>query len=123
MGLLRSSFRRALPISRVGAALWAWQHRKEIAGWAGWATRAAPRLIAGNQRDVLAEGRLRARMTSDPRTRSAVGLDVQVVDGVALLTGDADPEVRDAVVEIATGTSGVTRVRDEIRERSGGRRR
>ncbi|MBW3575036.1 MAG: BON domain-containing protein [Actinobacteria bacterium] len=118
MGLLRSSFRRALPVSRVGAALWAWQHRKEIAGWAGWAARAAPRVVAGNQRDVVAEGRLRARLSSDPRTRSASNLDVEVVEGVAILAGEVDPEVHDAVVELATGASGVMRVRDEIRERT-----
>ena len=108
--------RRALPVSRVGAALWAWQHRKEIAGWAGWVARAAPRVVAGSQRDVLAEGRLRVRLTSDPRTRAAEGLHVEVVDGVAVLGGDADPEAQDAAVEIATGIPGVNRVRAEIRE-------
>lgn len=117
MGLLRSSLRRTLPLSRMGAALWAWQHRQEIAGWAGWVVRAAPRLVAGNQRDVLAEGRLRVRLHGDPRTRQAAGIDVEVVDGVAVLGGEAAPEVRDAVVEIATGAAGVSRVRDEIRER------
>ncbi|MDP9419362.1 MAG: BON domain-containing protein [Actinomycetota bacterium] len=117
MGLFRSSLRRALPVSRIGAALWAWQHRKEIAGWAGWAARAAPRVVAGDQRDVLAEGRLRARLKGDPRTREMDGLDVEVLDGVAVLGGSVTPEVHDAVVEIATGASGVARVRDEIRER------
>lgn len=122
MRLLRSSLRRALPVSRVGAALWAWQHREEIAGWAGWAIRSAPRVVAGNQRDVLAEGRLRARISGDPRTRRVDGVEMEVVDGVALLGGTAAPEVHDAVVELATGTTGVVRVRDEISER-GARRR
>ena len=114
--------RRALPISRVGAALWAWQHRREIAGWAGWAARAAPRVMAGNQRDVLAEGRLRMRLTSDGRTAGASDLEVEVVDGVAVLTGEAEPEAADAAVELATGIPGVTRVRSELRERVARRR-
>ena len=114
--------RRALPISRVGAALWAWQHRREIAGWAGWAARAAPRVVAGNQRDVLAEGRLRVRLTNDPRTSGARHVEVEVVDGVAVLAGEAEPEVSDAAVEIATGIPGVTRVRSELRSRVARRR-
>ena len=117
MGLLRSSFRRALPVSRVGAALWAWQHRDEIAGWAGWAAKSAPRLIGGNSRDVLTEGRLRARLSSDPRTRQAPELDVEVVDGVAVLSGSVDPEVHDAAVELAAGASGVSRIRNELHRR------
>lgn len=66
---------------------------------------------------MVAEGRLRARLTGDPRTRHAGDLDIEVIDGVAVLAGSAAPEVHDAVVEIATGTTGVARVRDEISER------
>ena len=120
VGILRSSFRRALPFSRVGAALWAWQHRDQITGWAGWVSRSAPRLVAGDTRDVVAEGRLRARLAGDARTRAALdgggreGLRVEVRDGVAVLGGRLAPEAHDLVVEVATGTGGVTRVRDEI---------
>ncbi len=120
VGILRSTFRRALPFSRVGAALWAWQHRDQITGWAGWASRSAPRLVAGDTRDVVAEGRLRARLAGDARTRAALdvrgkeGLQVEVREGVAVLSGRLAPEAHDLVIEVATGTGGVKRVRDEI---------
>lgn len=120
MGILRSTFRRALPVSRVGVALWAWQHRDQITGWAGWASRSAPRLLAGDTRDLVAEGRLRTRLAADARTRAALdrggrdGLRVEVRDGVAVLEGRLAREAHDLVVEVATGTGGVQRVRDDI---------
>lgn len=120
MGILRSTFRRTLPFSRAGAALWAWQHRKEITGWAGWAVGSAPRLLAGDTRDVVTEGRLRARLSGDARTRAALdgassdGLQIEVREGVAVLRGRLAPQAHDLVVDVATGTSGVQRVRDEI---------
>ena len=123
MGLLRTAVRGALPMSRVGAALWAWRHRNEIGGWAGYVARAAPRVIAGDTTDVVVEGRLRARFTGDARTRNVDGLHVTVQDGVAVLTGMVPPEVHDAAVAIATNTNGVLRVRDELTEPSRRRRR
>ncbi len=118
VGILGSTFRRALPLSRAGAALWAWQHRKEITGWAGWVAGSAPRLVAGDTRDVVTEGRLRARLAGDGRTRAALngpgGLEVEVREGVAVLRGRLAPDAHDLVVDVATGTSGVQRVRDEI---------
>ena len=125
MGILRSTFRRALPVSRVGAALWAWQHRDQITGWASWVSRSAPRVVAGDTRDVMAEGRLRARLAADARTRTALdrggreGLQVEVRDGVAVLAGRLTPAAHDLVVEVATGTGGVQRVRDEISDGGG----
>lgn len=123
MGLLRSTFRRALPFSRVGAALWAWQHRDQIAGWAGWAARSAPRLIAGDTKDVVTEGRLRARLSTDSRTRDVDGLQVEVADGVAVLQGAVEASAHDAAVSIAADASGVRRVRDELRDKDNRRRR
>jgi hypothetical protein len=115
MGLVRRVVKDAIPLSRVGVALWGWRHRHEIGGWVGYAARSAPRLVA--ERDaVLAEGRLRARLTADKRTRNVDGLRVEVVDGVATLRGLVPPEAHDAAVAIATNTTGITRVRDELRE-------
>jgi hypothetical protein len=116
MGILRTAIRGALPVSRVGAAMWAWRHRAEIGGWAGYAVRSAPRLVAGDTADVVVEGRLRARLTADRRTRNVDGLHVEVQDGVAVLRGMVPTEVRDAAVAIATNTTGVARVRDELSE-------
>lgn len=97
--------------------MWAWQHRDEITGWAGWVVRSAPRVVAGDTSDVVAEGRLWARLTADPRTRNLPGLRVEVIDGVAVLQGTVPADVRDAAVDIATTASGVQRVRDELQER------
>ncbi len=120
MGILSSTFRRTLPLSRAGAALWAWQHRREITGWAGWVAGSAPRLLAGDTRDVVTEGRLRARLAGDGRTRAALsGLEVEVREGVAVLRGRLAPEAHDLVVDVATGTNGVQRVRDEITDARG----
>lgn len=116
MGLVRTAMRGAFPLSRAGVALWAWRHRSEIGGWAGYAAKSAPRLVAGDKEDVLAEGRLRARLTGDRRTRNVDGLRVEVEGGVAVLRGMVAPEVHDAAVAIATNTVGITRVRDELTE-------
>ncbi len=123
MGLLRGVVRNALPMSRVGVALWGWRHRNEIGGWLGYAARSAPRLVGGDTTDVLTEDRLRARLTADKRTRNVDGLRIDVVDGVAAVRGMVPTEVHDAAVAIATNTTGVSRVRDEIVEPSRRRRR
>lgn len=123
MGILRTVTRSAFPLSRVGVAMWAWRHRSEIGGWAGYVSRSAPRVLAGDTEDVLVEGRLRGRLTADGRTRSVDGLQVEVHDGVAVLRGTVPAEAHDAVLAIATSTTGVRRVRDEITERRGRRSR
>ena len=112
MGLLR----KFVPLSRMGVAMWGWHHRHEIGGWFGYATRSAPKLLAGETADVLLEGRLRARLTADWRTRNVDGLHVSVDDGVVRLSGMVDDKVHDAALAIATNTSGVRRVADDIVE-------
>ena len=104
----------ALPISRVGMALWAWNNRDELVKWGGFAVGAVGRLAEGESGDVLVEARLRARFTADARTRGADGLRVSVADGVATLSGRVPTEVRDAALEIASASSGIRRVRDDI---------
>ena len=116
MGLLRKTLPWATPMGRIGVALWAWKNRGEIAGWAGYALKAAPKVLGNDRDDVLVEGRLRMRLTGDHRTRNVDGLRVDVNEGVATLTGHVDPDVHDAVLSIATNTNGVTRVRDEMTE-------
>jgi osmotically-inducible protein OsmY len=114
MGRISSAARLASPFNRAAVAMWAWQHRGEIAGWAGFAASSAPRLLAGDTSDVLAEGRLRARLTANSRTRNAAGLSVSVRDGVAHLKGEVDVETADVARELATNSAGITRVRDEM---------
>jgi osmotically-inducible protein OsmY len=116
MGLLRKTLPYAFPMGRVGVALWAWKNRDEIGRWAGYAVKSAPKVLGDERRDVITEGRLRARLTGDPRTRGVDGLRVEVQDGVATLQGMVDPDVHDAVLSIATNTNGVQRVRDEMSE-------
>jgi hypothetical protein len=123
MGLLRRSLRSVMPFSRLGAVLWAWRHRGQIAGWAGWMSGALPRVVAGDTRDVVTEGRLRAAFTTDRRIREGDQVRAEVVDGVAVLHGVVSPEAHDAAVSLATTTSGVRRVRDELEETRGRRRR
>jgi osmotically-inducible protein OsmY len=123
MGLVRGLVRNALPVSRVGVTVWAWRHRSEIGGWLGYAARSAPRMAGGRTDDVLTEGRLRGRLTADKRTRNVDGLRVGVEGGVATLRGMVPPEAHDAAVAIATNTSGIQRVRDELTEPSRRRRK
>jgi osmotically-inducible protein OsmY len=126
MGLLRRTLPYAFPMGRVGMAMWAWKNRDEISKWAGYAVKSAPRLLSEERSDVVTEGRLRARLTGDSRTRGVDGIRVEVEDGVAILRGMVDPYVHDAVLSIATNTTGVERVRDEmseIRKRTGFGRR
>lgn len=117
MGRITSAARLASPFNRAAVAMWVWHHRGEIADWAGFAAASGPRLLAGDTGDVLAEGRLRARLTANSRTRTASGLSVSVKDGVAHLRGELDEEVADAAREIATSTSGITRVKDDMTTR------
>jgi osmotically-inducible protein OsmY len=123
MGLLRGAVRGALPATRVGMALWGWRHRNEIGSWITYAAKAAPRVASGDHEAVLAEGRLRARLTGDKRTRNVDGLRVEVLDGVATLRGMVSTEAHDAAIAIATNTPGVHRVRDELVEPARRRRR
>jgi hypothetical protein len=106
--------RTALPVSRVGMAMWAWHNRDEVLSWAGFVAGAVPKLAEGGASDVMTEARLRARLTGDARTRGASGLRVSVRDGVATLSGVVDPAVHDVALDLATATSGITKVRDEL---------
>jgi hypothetical protein len=112
MGLLRRTF----PLSRTAVALWGWHHRHEITHWVSYAMHSAPRLLAGDTADVLLEGRLRARLTADGRTRNVDGLHVYIDNGVVHLTGMVKRDVHEAALAIATNTSGVHRVADKLTE-------
>lgn len=112
MGLVR----KVLPVSRIAITMWAWRHRHEIGGWLGYVARCAPKVVAGDTGDVLHEGRLRARLTADRRTRNVDGLRIEVDDGVVTLRGMVPPDAHDAAVAIATNTSGTQSVRDELSE-------
>jgi osmotically-inducible protein OsmY len=112
--VLRRLIKTAVPVSRVGMAMWAWHNRDELRAWAGFVATAAPKIVEGKANDVLAEARLRARLTADGRTRGAAGLRVSVTDGVATLAGVVDPDVHDVALDLATSTGGIDRVRDDI---------
>lgn len=109
-----------LPIGRATAALWAWKNRRELGRWAGFVWRTVPPSSAGRD-DVLAEGRLRAALAKNPRTRGVPSLVVRVADGTAFLEGHLSPELHDVVASIAQKTKGVDRVECRISDK--GRRR
>jgi osmotically-inducible protein OsmY len=112
--MLRRLIKTAVPVSRVGAAMFLWRNRDEVAKWAGFVGGAVPKLADGNVSDVVAEARLRARLTADSRTRGADGLRVSVRDGVATLSGVVDPAVHDVALGLATSSSGIVKVRDDL---------
>jgi hypothetical protein len=112
--MIRRLIKTAVPVSRLGMAMWAWHNRDEILGWAGFVTTAVPKIVEGNRSDVLAEARLRARLTADGRTRGADGLRIAVHDGVATLSGVVDPAVHDVALDLATSTAGIRKVRDDL---------
>lgn len=101
-------------------ALWAWNNRDELVKWGRFAVGAVGRIAEGDSSDVVAEAKLRARLTADARTRGADGLRVSVADGVATLSGTVPAEVHDAALDIATASSGVHRVRDLMSVSGGG---
>lgn len=112
--MIRRLLKTTVPLSRVGLAMWAWRNREEVLGWMGFLATAPPKLVEGKAGDVVAEARLRARLTADSRTRGADGLRVSVKDGVATLAGVVDPVVHDVALDLATSTAGITKVRDEL---------
>jgi osmotically-inducible protein OsmY len=111
-----SILRRYLPLSGSAIALWAWRNREDVVDWAAFGVRSAQGLVSGNTDDVAAEARLRITLQRDRRTRRAPGLDVVVRDGVAVLRGIVDPEVRDVAVKLAERTEGVEKVDDRLDE-------
>jgi hypothetical protein len=116
--MLRRLVKTALPVSRLGAAMFLWRNRDEVVKWAGFVGSAVPKLAEGNAGDVLAEARLRARLAADTRTRGADGLRVAVHDGVATISGVVDPKVHDVVLDLATSSAGIKKVRDDLRHPS-----
>jgi hypothetical protein len=114
MGALRRAGRIVSPVNRVALAMFAWRHRNEIANWGRYAALAVPRLVGGDTSDLLAEGRLRARYSTDPLTCDVAALQVTVADGVARLWGTVAPEVADRAVDLADDTPGITDVDDAL---------
>jgi osmotically-inducible protein OsmY len=111
-----SILRRYLPLSGSALALWAWRNRDDVIDWAAFGVRSAQGLVTGNTEDVATEARLRMALHGDRRTRRAPGLEVAVRDGVAVLRGIVDPEVRDVAVKLAERTEGVKKVDDRMDE-------
>ncbi|HYV58519.1 MAG TPA: BON domain-containing protein [Acidimicrobiia bacterium] len=111
-----SILKRYLPLSGSAIALWAWRNRDDVIDWAAFGVRSAQSLVSGNTDDVATEARLRMALHGDRRTRRAPGLDVWVRDGIAVLKGIVDPEVRDVAVKLAERTEGVKKVDDRMDE-------
>lgn len=115
--------RNLLPISRAGAALWAWRHRDQLVDTALFVARAAPRALAGDAKakaDALAEAKLRARLLARSTTRDS-GITVDVRAGVARLSGTVTEPARAAARQAAESVSGIEKVID-LTEVAKGRR-
>lgn len=104
---------KMLPVGRATAGLWAWKNRRELGRWLGFAWRAVPPSTADRD-DLLAEGRLRAALAKEPRTRGAPALSVRVLGGTAILEGFLPPDLHDLVASIAERTKGVSRTECRI---------
>ena len=113
---MSSILKRYLPLSGSAIALWAWRNRDDVIDWAAFGVRSAQGLVSGNREDIATEARLRIALQGDRRTRRAPGLEVIVRDGVAILKGIVDPEVRDVAVKLAERTEGVHKVDDRLDE-------
>lgn len=107
---------KVLPIGRATAGIWAWKNRRELGRWLGFAWRAVPPSTADRD-DLLAEGRLRAALAKDPRTRGAPSLSVRVLGGTAILEGFLPPDLHDLVASIAERTKGVSRIECRISDK------
>jgi len=107
---------RLVPITRVTAALWAWQNRRELTRWVGFAWRALPPSGA-HRDDLVTEAKLRGGLAKDERTRGLPTLAVRVDDGLAILDGRMDPELHDLVYSIAASTGGVRGIECRIGDR------
>jgi osmotically-inducible protein OsmY len=101
-------------LSGPALAWWAWRHRHEVIDWADFGLRSTRKVLRGERDDAVLEARVRAAFATDPRTRRADGLRVQVHDGVVELRGAVTPEVRDVAHAIAARTKGVKRVDDNV---------
>jgi hypothetical protein len=112
--MIKRLVKTAVPVSRLGAAMFLWRNREEVMRWAGFVGSAVPKLAEGDLTDVLTEARLRAKLTADSRTRGAEGLRVSVRDGVATLSGVVDPAIHDVALDLATASSGIKKVRDDL---------
>jgi osmotically-inducible protein OsmY len=107
---IRNLFRLSGPT----VAWWAWRHRDEVIDWAHFGVRSARKLLRGDRDDPIVEARVRAALSTDPRTRRADGLRVEVHEGVVHLRGAVTSDVRDVAIAIAQRTNGVKRVEDEL---------
>lgn len=108
--------RDLVPISGTALALWVWSNRDDVIEWAAFGVRSAQKLAAGETDDIKVEGRLRASLLGDKRTRHAAGLSLKVHDGIAIVSGIVSPEVRDVTLAIANRTDGVRGVDDRLEE-------
>jgi hypothetical protein len=108
---------RFSPVGRVTALLWAWRNRRELGRWLGFAWRAIPPSTARRE-DLMTEGRLRAALSAETRTRGLPSLVVRVRGGLAVLEGRLSPDSHDLVHAIAEETKGIREVECRIGDRS-----
>jgi osmotically-inducible protein OsmY len=112
--IARTLFREQIAAAATALAYWAWNNREEVVDWAAYGVRSVMSLAEGRTDDVAVEGRLRLKLLGEPRTRRAIGLEVQVKDGITILKGMVDPGVREIALRIAESTEGVDKIDDRL---------
>ena len=113
-GLARRLLKEQAIAAATALAYWAWNNREEVVDWTAYGVRAIQNTLAGNTDDVVVEARLRFAILGDRRMRRAIGLEVRVKDGVAILTGLVDPGVRELALRLAEKTEGVRATDDRL---------
>jgi osmotically-inducible protein OsmY len=112
--LARKLLKEQAVAAATALAYWAWNNREEVVDWTAYGVRAIQNTLAGNTDDVVTEARLRFAILGDRRARRAIGLEVRVKDGVAILTGLVDPGARELALRLAEKTEGVREVDDRM---------
>jgi hypothetical protein len=90
-----------------------WRNRGEVRRWADFGRRLPARARAGQWGDVRDELRLRLRLAADDDFRRDPSLGVEVVDGVATITGPSASRTARRAEEQARLAPGVVEVRFE----------
>jgi hypothetical protein len=106
------------PIATIGwvaTAGWAWRNRHRLAGFRSLAMSAPGRVRRGEHRDVATELRLRAFLARHATGRQLHDARLlEVVEGEAVIDGDATSPDYAALARLVAGRPGITGLRQHV---------